>query len=140
MTLYQGGPSGGTGGQNFFDQDPGDGVRITSIIYRAGSYLDAIQLGYSNGTSSPWHGGTGGNGPTTIDLEADEYITELSGNYGDYINQLTITTSIRPLVLGGSSPGPRSYSYQAPPSSEIIALVGATGSYVDALGVNIRVR
>ena len=86
------GPSGGQGGNPF--SDDGLPFNIAQINVWSGSYIDAIQLTYGGGSRSPKHGGNGGS-LTTYNIEAGEYITEVFGRYGSYVDLLYISTNLR---------------------------------------------
>lgn len=116
-----------------------DGTKVQSIVIRHGSYIDRLQFQYSDGSSTT-HGGGGGS-QDQIDLEPDEYLTEISGTYGDYVDSLLIRTNVQTFGPYGGNGGTRSYRYQVPEENmEIIGLFGAAGNYMDAMGIIGRQR
>lgn len=98
---------GGTRGTAFNDSHRiEDWGRITRIVVRSGSKIDALTVYYAN-NSWTTHGGSGGR-PSVISLEKDEYIIKVSGRAGSVIDQLTFFTSkgrtLGPYGGGGGSP------------------------------------
>jgi len=75
---YQRGPSGGTGGEPFSDS-PGT---INHIIVHHGAYVDAIEIGWRDGTTSK-HGEGGGPNVDTFVLNPDEHLTAIDGTIGN---------------------------------------------------------
>src|SRR5260370_5636213 len=69
---YQLGPSGGTGGEPFSDS-PGT---INQIIVHHGAYVDGIEIGWSNGTTSK-HGESGGPNVDAVVVNPDEPLTAI---------------------------------------------------------------
>ena len=137
---FQSGPCGGTGGDTFTDDIPADGVKIQSIEIRHGSYIDAVKLNYSDGSSSAQHGGRGGN-KSVIEFEADEFLTEISGKYGAYVESMLIRTNVQTFGPFGGNGGPKDYRCQVPEENmEIIGFFGSSGGYLDALGIIGRQR
>jgi hypothetical protein len=54
--------AGALGGTLFHDNDSGCDVKnIKKIVCQSGWYLDGIQFLYTDGSSTPWRGGSGGN-------------------------------------------------------------------------------
>jgi hypothetical protein len=137
MAILSEGPSGGTGGSTYNDEAQSIFQSDTpiQINFRSGSYVDNIQFVYNAG-SLPSHGGGGGS-PSTflLDHASGEFITGISGRYGDYVDSLTVQTNKpRTFTVGGSG-GSASYTYTAPPGFQIAATVGRSGDYNDAIGV-----
>jgi hypothetical protein len=139
MASFECGPSGGSGGNWFGDGVPADGVGVSQILVWHGDYIDAIQLKFSDGTMTPKHGGSGGN-LTTFALGPGEFISMLSGRYGSYIDSLTISTNVKNFPAIGGNGGSQDYIYGAFTNAEVIGFIGASGSYMDALGIVARSR
>jgi Jacalin-like lectin domain len=137
VAVFESGPSGGQGG-NFFVVamvfDESKHYVVSQINVWSGSYIDAIQLTYTDGESTGKIGGSGGS-LTMYNLEGGEQIIELSGRYGSYIDSLSISTNLRTFPVLGGGGGPREYRYQAPDGMSIIGFKGSAGSYLDALGI-----
>lgn len=137
---FQSGPSGGTGGDTFTDDIPADGIKIQSIEIRHGDYIDAVKLNYSDGSSSAQHGGGGGN-RSVISFESDEFLTEISGRYGSFVDSMTIRTNVQTFGPFGGNGGSKDYRHQVPEENmEIIGFFGSSGSYLDAIGIVGRQR
>ena len=130
------GPSGGTGGGAFFDQ-AGSNNAVHSLRVRSGSWLDAIQVEFisPNGTHilRPQRGGNGGS-QRTIHLAPGEDITSVTGYYSNYVRSLYLRTSAGRSYSFGIPRG-RYFSYYRPAGSKFIGIKGASGSYLDSLGV-----
>jgi hypothetical protein len=144
---FQCGPSGGRGGEEFVDDFPGDRVKVQSIRVWHGNEIDAIQLLYSDGSTTPKRGGSGGT-LTPLDLEPDEFFTEISGRYGDHVDSLIVRTNVQTFQKLGGNGGDHEYRYQVPEEdTEIIGFLGASGTIgsegdrrVDAIGIIGRRR
>ena len=156
LALTSEGPSGGPGGSPFDDSDLGNFIRspyplpgptlagsvqIASVTVFSGVYIDSIQVTYapSEGiTGQPEKHGGGGGHPQDLLLQPGEYITEVSGRSGDYVDSLTIRTggSRSQTMTWGGSGGSRSFDYKAPPGTEIVFCWGRSGQYLDAIGVD----
>jgi len=137
METFQCGPSGGQGGNRFDDEIPADGVFISQIDVWSGTYIDAIQLTYSDNSRTTKHGGPGGS-LSTWALNAGESIIEVYGFCGSYVDSLAIRTNMRNLPTVGGNGGSIQYTYRVPDNMHVIGLLGASGSYVDALGIFFR--
>src|SRR5262249_32117376 len=153
FSFFKCGPSGGTGGthfDDFRDEVPAAGIAVAKIhvnhgdtdhVAGPGKYLNSIQLTYTGHSHhTDQHGLDGGDTSTTekIDLAGQEYIVEVSGLYGSYIDQLNIRTSRnRDLGPFGGNGGDhtRKFSYQVPDGMAIIGFFGSSGACVDALGI-----
>jgi hypothetical protein len=139
------GPSGGTGGTPFSALGeaflPSDNPhRISRINIWSGIYIDAIQLeftGLSGATAlTPIYGDNSTASMTPFKLEPAEFILEVIGTYGDYVDSITIKTNLRKLpTLGGK--GPRKYEYWNENKEKPIhiqGIWGSSGRYLDAIG------
>ena len=82
--------------------------------------------------------GGGGGARKDLLLQPGEYITEVFGRSGDYVDSLTIRTggSRSQTMTWGGSGGSRSFDYKAPPGTEIVFFWGRSGQYLDAIGVD----
>jgi hypothetical protein len=97
-------------GDEFTDPDIPSENRILAINIWAGIYIDALQLIYTdpddNVTYGTKHGGGGGT-LHVFELAENEFITKVSGKYGDYIDSMTIETNLKiSPTYGGSGGGP----------------------------------
>jgi hypothetical protein len=119
------GPTGGPGGSPFEEMAP-QGTGIAQLIIRSGgprNVLIAIQALYVNVTTGQVtlgdrHGGGGGE-QDFITLNAGEFFTQISGRTGQFVDSLTVETSLprrfgRFGGLGGtSSLSERNQNWQA---------------------------
>jgi len=137
METFLCGPSGGTGGNRFLDDISVD-LFIIAIQVWSGSYIDAIQLTFDDNSTTEKHGGSGGSPWVTPAFLPGERVIELSGSYGDYIDSLTIRTTLQTFPALGGGGGGKEFRYHIPDNMHIAGLFGASGSYLDALGVFYR--
>ena len=135
------GPSGGIGGSDFADT-PSPEVRITALTVWHGKWVDAIQVFWSDGTSSPKHGGGSGDG-TTIPLADGEYLVGIFGRYGEKVDSIGFVTNNRVCGPYGGSGGDVDYHYNdakhedVKPTSPSVTIVGFCGreeDYIYAIG------
>ena len=148
------GPAGGTGGFDFDEVAP-EGSKIFLLLIRHGqppvgpprNVIIGIQAFYLNVTTGAAlvgdpHGGTTGGFLDSVALGAGEVFTEISGRTEQFVNSMTVTTSL-PRVLGRfGGPGGDS-DYEFPPSNgpqEIVGFFGRSGALIDAIGVHTRPR
>jgi hypothetical protein len=129
---------GGNGGANFSDTEFQSGVRITEVRVYTGNYIDAVQLGYEfqdgRTVAGPRRGGPGGR-ENIFRLDRDEYITGISGRYGNYIDSLTIQTNKRTSPVFGGSGGKRDYRIEVPSGYQAVGFAGRSAKYLDAIGL-----
>jgi hypothetical protein len=143
------GPVGGDGGDAFDDQtqlgpDPAT-VRIIGLIVRSGKFVDSITPIYQDGTGKVrvvQHGGDGGDRHPPVDLAPGEFITEISGRSGQFVDSLTLETSLgQRLSFGGSGGGPVE-GYEFPPETdgpqEVVAFHGGATQFLDRIGIYTR--
>jgi hypothetical protein len=110
------------------------GSRVRGVRIQSGDLIDRIQILWESedGTAmdGPFHGGGGGN-ITNFMLDFDEYIIELKGRYGDFLDSLTIVTNKRESVQFGGSGGIADYSVTLPVGTALQSkmLIGFTGRY-----------
>ena len=135
--------AGGRGGSPFADAEPAQGARIAEVRIRAGDTVDAVQVFYSlaDGRTSagPRHGGGGGR-EYTFTLDSDEYITGISGRYGDTVDSLRIHTNKRTSATFGGRGGDNDFRIDVPSGSQAIGFAGRSGDTVDAIGLAYAVR
>ena len=156
-TLTRTGPWGGSGGSPFDDREylpyfrgyfMGDvvaPVQIARMSISSGSFIDSIQVTYTNNSEilgQPRRHGGGGGSRRDLVLQPGEYIIAVSGRYGDYVDSLTIRTggSRSQIVTWGGTGGARSFNYVAPPGTQIFGIWGSSGQYVDRIGLLIARR
>ena len=86
-----------------------------------------------------------GNHIIYIDLRRDEYISGISGRYGNYIDKLRIRISStgkaddREVAFGGTC-GHTDFHFEAPKGMEVIGFIGRSATYLDAIGIIVRPR
>ena len=129
--------AGGGGGNAFTDGQPAQGARIAEVRVRAGDTIDAVQMIYALAdgrlSAGTRHGGKGGR-ENVFRLDNDEYITGISGRYGDTVDSLRIHTNKRtsPAYGGG---GDHDFRLDAPSGAQAVGFVGRAGNTVDAIGL-----
>ena len=145
------GVSGGTGGRTFSERaaDTVVGGRydewINKLFFRSADFVDGIQIGFRaiNGTewASVHHGGTGGRDGTFTIIDG-EYITAVWGNFGglrgSQVNYMTIRTNRNREEQFGAYHGSTGFSFELPPGYEVCGFFGASGTYLDNIGVYYR--
>jgi hypothetical protein len=130
--------AGGSGGTSFSDSNISPGTRIIEVQIFSGKVLDAIQITYQlqdgRTMTGARHGGSGGQA-AVFRLDSDEYITGISGRYGQYLDSLSIQTNKRTSPVYGGSGGTQSYRIDVPYRNQAIGFIGRSGQYVDAMGL-----
>ncbi len=130
--------SGGQGGTEFMDTEIPSNSRVAEIHVFSGEFIDAIQMMYAlpDGRTlmGQRHGGPGGR-RSVFRLDSDEYITGISGNYGEYIDSIQIQTNKRSSQLLGGTGGRQTYSLNVPNRNQAVGFTGRTGEYLDAIGL-----
>jgi hypothetical protein len=144
---YQLGPVGGSGGVPFTDGISGEGLsiaipfsaRVKRVLIQSGAYVDAVQLVFhQNGTEhfANHHGGDGG-ARSVFELDNDEYITNVSGRSGAYVDAISFTTNKRRSPeYGGKTGSP--FSFDIPKGHHLIGFTGSAGAYLDSVGIRYR--
>ena len=144
IMAYQLGPSGGTGGEPFSDS-PGT---INQIIVHHGAYVDGIEIGWNDGTTSK-HGEGGGPNVDTFILNPDEHLTAIDGTIGNlpddggpYVVSIRFVVStgntVRRSAILGADHGTCAFQYTAPSNASIVGFFGRSGKYLDAIGVLLQ--
>jgi len=143
IEVYILGPSGGMGGAGFTDEIGELDPRIHNVdkvhVY-AGSVVEGIRLETyerGGGIITPHHGGLGGT-HYVFALQEGEYITGISGKYGNLVDSIQIHTNRRVSQRFGGPGGSADYIYEAPSGWEVAGFCGRAGTYVDAIGVVLR--
>jgi hypothetical protein len=138
-----GGPSGVTGGVifndlNFVTPSTLDGRRVVELRVRSGDFIDAIQVVYQTSSGqiieTDRHGGPGGVADV-FKFDPDEYIVEIKGKYGAYVDSLEMKTSKGRIKRWGGNGGVVDYIYIAPAGHIIQGFFGRSGAFVDNIGV-----
>ncbi|WP_306350802.1 jacalin-like lectin [Flavobacterium sp. '19STA2R22 D10 B1'] len=129
------GPSGGIGGNNFTIIAEGE---TTAIIIRSGSWIDAIQIAYTDANGKEERTAKcGGNGGTEqiLKLAKEECITKVSGRYGSYIDSIIFETNLGKKYTFGGPGGHTNFTFTVPNKMNFAGFTGRSGSFVDALGI-----
>lgn len=137
------GPSGGNGGHAFEDYTIPAGGKVQEIRVNAGFYVDGLQLICvdAGGTviELPHLGGKGGF-RHTFTLDADEYLTGISGRSGRYLDSIRFHTNKRVTDSIGGRGGENEYHFEAAANGEVAGLFGRADWFMDQLGVIVRDR
>jgi len=130
--------AGNRGGRAFADPAPPSGARVFEVRIAAGDQIDSVQIEYAmprgGNSSGPRHGGSGGR-VMVFRLDPDEFITGLSGRYGENVDSLRIHTNRRTSELFGGPGGNRDYRIDVPRGNEAVGFAGRAGDGVDAIGL-----
>ena len=135
------GPSGGNGGHEFEGYTIPAGGKVQEIRVNAGLYVDGLQLVCVDSAGAvmelPHVGGKSGF-HHTITLDADEYLTGISGRSGRYIDSIRFHTNKRTSDSIGGRGGENEYHFEAAANGEVASFFGRADWYVDQLGVVLR--
>jgi hypothetical protein len=155
------GPSGGYGGDAFDDGQVGDDWELGQIYVWSGDWINGIipvwrPHGSRETVGQDWwqgaqHGGRGDplsdlgdfRDPLVVGLDPDEYVIRMEGTYGLYVNQLKFHSNFGREWSYGNVAGPRQFDYNhgyGLDGYEILTFHGASGIYLDSLGVHYRQR
>jgi predicted flap endonuclease-1-like 5' DNA nuclease len=137
------GPSGGSGGYEFQGYAIPAGATLREIRINAGLYVDGLQLVYSEPDGAlveMAHLGGRGGLHHTLTLDADEYLTSISGRCGRYIDSIRLQTNKRTTDRYGGSGGEDEYHFEAAAGREIAGFIGRGDWFIDQLGVIVRDR
>jgi hypothetical protein len=130
--------AGGRGGTAFSDSKVPLGARVAEVRLWIGDFIDAVQMTYvlpgGRILEGARHGGSGGR-PYVFRLETNEYITGISGRYGDNIDSLVIQTNRRTSQSYGGRGGSRNYRISVPAGYQAVGFTGRAGQYLDAIGL-----
>lgn len=128
-------PIGGRTGMN--RKDPVAGVRkVIAVLIGAGLLVDYIQLlVYQNGAPQALvrHGGDGGH-LTPFVLANDEYLTGITGRYGEYVDSITLHTNTRSSPRFGGHGGEREFAIHANPGEQIVGIWSRSDTFINAIG------
>jgi hypothetical protein len=129
---------GGSGGLGFSDASVPPGARITEIRVNAGKMIDSIRAMYVTkdgyALEGPHHGGSGGRS-NVLRMDPDEYITGISGRYGNNLESIVFRTNKRTSPKYGGNGGRTDFSVDVPRGSVAVGFCGRSSAYVDALGL-----
>ena len=135
--------AGGRGG-TVFEDFPEGAVRLSSIKIWSGWWVDSIQMVWKlkDGSTqvSTRRGGTGGSLETFV-LDADEYLTAITGKYGKYVGSITFHTNKRKSPtygLGKGAGAGKDFEINVPEGKAIVGLHGRSANYLDAIGAVVR--
>ena len=133
------GPSGGVGGQPFDDPPPHDHAKIRELRIWSGLSIEAVQIVHTceGEIFERPKRGQSTLGFSIMKLGPGELITEISGRYSGYIDQLEIRSNKNNVKRFGSARGLYDFHYQAPENYHISGLWGRAGRLIDTLGIYI---
>ncbi|MFN9623138.1 MAG: jacalin-like lectin [Cyanobacteriota bacterium] len=110
---------------------------IGSITLWGGDWMNQISITYdlANGPTTFTHGQPGGATDYPVNLQSGEFITSITGSYGDYINQLTFNTSNGQTYTFPPSPQSTGgvVTWTAAPGEVLVGFQGSSGSYLNQL-------
>ena len=130
------GPSGGVGGYDFADTFLPTERKITEIIVWYEDTVEAIQVGWSDGSNSGKHG-RGTHNHTLIPLTKNEYLVGISGRYGSRVDTITFITTDQTHGPYGGEGGEVEFSYNVDPiypQAQLVGFLGRAGDIIDAIG------
>ncbi len=129
---------GGRGGSAFSDRDIPEGARISEIRIQSADVVDSVQFVYilrdGRTQEGPRHGGTGGR-TSVFRLDRDEYITGITGRFGDYVDSLAFVTNRRTSQVFGGQGGRSDFQVTVPQGNRAVGLTGRAARFLDAVGL-----
>mmetsp|Transcript_15971 Transcript_15971/g.26098 ORF Transcript_15971/g.26098 Transcript_15971/m.26098 type:complete len:767 (-) Transcript_15971:1560-3860(-) len=91
-------------------------TRVRKVVVRSGTLVDGLVFYYDDGNVEHKiaFGGTGGNENPPFELQQDEYIIQVKGHKGAYVDQIQFVTNLGRVspVYGG--PGGEEFSHSLP--------------------------
>lgn len=109
---------------------------LTTVILEGGDYVDSIRVGYEtlSGSVQYIHGGSGGSYSPALNLATSEFIVSINGMAGDYINQMTLTTSFRQTLSWPTAPNSTAaFSWTTPENATLVGFQGSCGKYLNQI-------
>jgi len=109
---------------------------IRQIKLYGAQYVHGLQVSYEITGSSPLEIGYQNNNLTerVLNFETGEFIIEVSGRAGDFIDQLEIKTNLgRTICVGGTGGVP--FRLAVPYNSQIVGFFGGVGGCLHTLGI-----
>ena len=134
------GPFGGNGGGNFWISPP-NYSRLYAMAIRSGTLVDRIQFWYIRSDGTIYTSGAGGGGGSYYlqYFASGEYIYQVNGRSGAYVNRLSFFTrrigsgaTYRILTFGGTGGSP--FYASVPAGHQLFGFWGRSGAYVDQIG------
>lgn len=128
--------TGGDGGVAFIDRMQFDERVIDVVIcYRPDAFVQSVQLRTTQGWR-PKHGTDWPGLPCSTTRLADtEFITELFGAAGDYVNSLGFATSTGRAIGPFGGPGGTGFSQTVALNQRFVGWYGRSGSWIDKIGM-----
>jgi hypothetical protein len=144
------GPVGGPGGAGFDDlADLGldaSTMRIVGLVIHSQKFIDSVSpiyLDSQGGLGLPKHGGDGGK-EVRWGLRPGEFITQIEGRGGEFVDSLIVETNLGERRGFGGLGGVPVEGYEFPPDTdgqqEVVAFFGASGEFIDRIGIHTRPR
>lgn len=133
------GPSGGVGGHPFDDEPYLEHARLSEVRVWSGYAVNAVQLLLDidgEAVESRKHGGRGGS-LGILKLDDGEYLSEIYGRYGSYIESLCMRTNRGQIRRFGGQGGCTEFVYLAPQGFQICGFWGCAGELIDSIGIHL---
>ncbi|KMT12833.1 hypothetical protein BVRB_4g089250 [Beta vulgaris subsp. vulgaris] len=127
-----------------------EGERISAFSVRHGYIIDAISFVVTKKDGSTYTEKFGGNGgsESKVTLKAGEYVTRITGTYGNYeynkggpvIATLKICTNLNPAGYGTYGGFPNGQAFESPAKTDgpVVGTFGRSGEFLESLGILIR--
>ena len=133
------GPSGGVSGQPFDDAPPQDNVSVKEVRVWASGPIDSVQTVLTIDGETIENAKHGGGAGTfgVVRLEDQEYITEIYGRYGSYVESLNIRTNRGQIRRFGGQGGVNEFLFVAPQGYQIVGFWGRSSQLIDSIGVHV---
>ncbi len=133
------GPSGGVGGRPFDDEPLLEHAKLSEVRVWSGYAINAVQLLFhidGEAVEGSKHGGRGGT-VGVLKLDDGEYLSEIYGRYGSYVESLCVRTNRGQIRRFGGQGGCAEFVYLAPQGFQISGLWGNAGETIDSIGVHL---
>jgi hypothetical protein len=110
---------------------------LASIALRGGSWMNQIGTSYqtTSGTVQFVHGNSsGGSAMPSLNLAVGEFVSQISGLAGSYINQLTLKTNLgQSVTWPPNADSASSFSWSVPEGATLVGFQGSSDRYLNSL-------
>ena len=128
--------TGGTGGGAFIDRmDEDETLKAITTCWRSDAFVQSIQLQTNKGTRALHGGPWPGQSCDTTTLADGEFITEIFGRAGSYVDAVGYRTSSGRRIGPFGGPGGEGFSESVANPARFVGLYGRSGAWLDRIGL-----